>query len=500
VNRSRLTLSAAGVVVDLGDHLDRHPSGGAAVLDDGIEGLGLPPVAPRFFDGAGDGSTYRGARVQPRDVTLPVLITAADRAALRERVSALATVLSPAHAPATLTYTEPDGTEWTTEVVRTGSGEPVTDGETSYAISVQLRAPDPYWTRERAAAQTIESAGAGRGLLRPGGSLTELRLASGQVMGSAVIENPGDAPAYPTVTLNGPATSFVFTSPSGEALTWSGDLAEGERRIFDHRAGTVVDAEGANRYAELGAAPRFWAVPPGVQSATVDVQGSSVGSVVVLDPPLRTNAVTDPRFTRPDRWEVLPAEVAVTAAPDGLRLTVGADLPSAEIAPVGPAAAGWPLVGGARAAARLVVHNLGDRELPVRLRLTFSAPAAADLPDMEVLGESVLLEPGAEVVLEVIGAQPATGTHVLPSLVAGSGTGLVAGDAVALRDVALLLDDDAPATGPVAYFDGDTSPTTDRAYAWSGQPDASTSVERATAIVGRTSVSVAWKPRRWFML
>lgn len=505
MNTSRLTLSGGGVVVDLSDHLDRHPSGGTAVLDD-LDGLGLPPVSPRFFDGAGDGSTYRGSRVQPRDLTLPVLVTATERTVLRDRVSALATVLSPAHAPAVLTWTEPDGTAWTTEVVRTGSDEPDTDGETYYAQRLALRAPDPYWTRENATAQTIESAGAGRGLLRPGGSLSELRLASGQVIGDAVIENPGDAPAYPLVTLTGPATTFDFTSPSGERLSWSGALAEGERRVFDHLAGTVVDDEGANRYAELGAAPRFWAIPPGVQTAHVGVEGSSVGRVVPVDPPLRTNLVEDPRATALTSWSAgAGARLAAGAGALVLGATAAEDVTVRALRTGAAPDDRWSIAPGDRVAARVGASNPGDRDVVVRLRTSATrwTGSVAEPAGSAAVDVRVVVPAGGTADLQAVGTQPAgTATHValVVELLGPDGTPPEAGDAVALTGAVLLIGDGAPTSLPVPVFDGTTPPGADRVYAWSGTPDASPSVERATAVVGRTSVSVAWKPRRWFML
>ncbi|WP_454051465.1 hypothetical protein [Cellulomonas sp. Marseille-Q8402] len=494
-------------MVDLNDHLDRHATGGTAVLDDGLDGFGLPPVSPRFFEGAGDGSTYRGARVQPRDLTLPVLITATGQGLLRDRVSALATVLSPAHAPALLTLTEPDGTAWTTEVVRTGSGTPVTDGETHYAVEVALRAPDPYWTRENATAQTIESAGAGRGLLRPGGSLSKLRLASGQVIGDAVIENPGDAPAYPLVTLTGPATGFELTSPRGERLVWSGVLTEGERRVFDHLAGTVVDGSGGNRYAELGAAPRFWAIPPGVQTAHVDVVGSSVGRVVAVDPPLRTNLVVDPRATALTTW-VASAGAVLALGDRAVRVTASATTDvTARVRRIGTAPDDrWPIAVGDRVAARVTARNTGARAVTIRL---WTAPTRwTGATNASVAGDPAVdvravVPPGGSVVLEGVGTQPrgdVTHLALVVDLLGPDGAEPAVGDVVELAHAALFLGEGAPTALPVPTFDGSTAATSDRVYAWSGTPDASPSVERATAVVGRTSVSVAWKPRRWFML
>ena len=97
------------------------------------------------------------------------------------------------------------------------------------------------------------------------------------------IENPGDALAYPVTTLLGPATSLTLISPAGETLPWAGTLAVGERRVFDHAAATVVDGSGVKRYSELGTAPRFWAVRPGLQTAQVNATGTdTTNSAVVM--------------------------------------------------------------------------------------------------------------------------------------------------------------------------------------------------------------------------
>ena len=40
----------------------------------GATGFGLPPVSIRWLEGAGDGALYRGRRVLPRDIDLPLLV------------------------------------------------------------------------------------------------------------------------------------------------------------------------------------------------------------------------------------------------------------------------------------------------------------------------------------------------------------------------------------------------------------------------------------------
>lgn len=286
VTRPRLTLEGGGLTLSLDDYLDPALTGGITALE-GLAGFGLPGTSVQWFEGAGDGATYRGARLQPRQIPLPLTVSGRDRLEVRARLSELATVLSPEAAPATLRFTEPDGTAWTTPVVRVSGGDFVwgtgTDGETFVRLTdLVLRSGAPYWTREDASVQIVRPAGAGRGLLKGNTPLTALRLASGQVIGDVLIENPGDAPAYPVVTIHGPATSFSSTSPLGESLSWAGVLLDGQKRVFDHGAGTVVDGSGVNRYAELGTAPRFWAIAPGVRTISVALQGSSLTSSVVV--------------------------------------------------------------------------------------------------------------------------------------------------------------------------------------------------------------------------
>jgi hypothetical protein len=262
----------------------------------GAQGFGMPDVDVRWHDGAGDGSTYRSSRQRRRVLTLPLLARGKDADDTMESLSLVARILDPATGASRLRLDMGDGDSYWTDVVRTGGGDYVfgkdTNGSSWAATKVTLEAGDSFWTRERASTQTVKAAGLGRGLLQGVFSLTKLRLSSGQAMGSVSMENPGDAPAFPVTVVNGPGTALILTSPTGETLTWTGLLVAGQVRVIDHAAGTIVDASGANKYAELGAAPRFWAVPQGVQTATVNLAGADANSAVTIS-------------WRPRRWLVL---------------------------------------------------------------------------------------------------------------------------------------------------------------------------------------------------
>jgi hypothetical protein len=268
-------MESPGDVLNLDEVL--HTGFGVQALT-GITGLGLPPASVQWLEGAGDGAIYRGRRIRPRDIDLPLLIQARDREHLKELLSRLAVMLA---GPCTLRLVEDDGTDWSTTVVRVGGGDFVygadTVGTTDLRTVITLRAGDPFWTYSRSTRKVISNAGAGRGLLT---KLARMRVASSQAIGAITLENTGSAPAYPVWEVTGPGRDFTAISPSGERLRWVGALGDAERLIVDVRSGTVVDATGASRYAQLAPAPRFWTIPAGTTVATASLDNTTTASSI----------------------------------------------------------------------------------------------------------------------------------------------------------------------------------------------------------------------------
>lgn len=284
VRQRTLTLSSGGGSLDL-----QSPEFAAV---QGGSGFGSPKRQVRWFEGAGDGARYRGVRILRRSLVLPTLVRASADETLDDLMSRMMRVLDPRWAPARLTLQ--DSTDaWWVDVVCSDGGDWVdgkdSDGSSWIATTLTLDAGDPYWTRQEAAVQPISPGGIGRGLLGTGRSLSQLRLSSSQAIGTVTLENPGDADAAPVVTINGPATSLLSANDLGETLTWAAVLTEGQSRVIDHRAGTVVDPahlgdpDGGNRYNELGAAPRFWRIPPGLTVARFELQGATAASGIRIE-------------------------------------------------------------------------------------------------------------------------------------------------------------------------------------------------------------------------
>lgn len=254
-------------------------SGTGVQATTGLTGMGLPPVAVQWLEGAGDGAVYRRTRVIPRDIDIPLDIVAGTPAQLRLLISRLAKLFA---GKCTLRFIEDDGTEWRTDVVRTGGFDIVygtdTSGHKDLQTVVTVRSPDPYWTSAKSSISTITAAAPAASFVSSFGTMP---VSPSQAIGSMTLENTGDATAYPVWTVFGPGDHFTAISPSGETLSWTGTLTSGQKLTIDTRYGTVVDDSGANRYANLAAAPRFWSLPPGTTTCTASLLNTTTSSKIV---------------------------------------------------------------------------------------------------------------------------------------------------------------------------------------------------------------------------
>ncbi|WJN63429.1 Dit-like tail protein [Streptomyces phage phiScoe56] len=246
----------------------------------GVTGLGLPPVSVQWLEGAGDGAMYRRTRVLARDIDVPLDIVAKNRDDLKKTLSRLARLLS---GPCTLRLVEDDGSSWSTDVVRVGGGEYVygenTTGNKDVQTVVTFRAGDPYWT---SSVQTTQQIGGTTSAGTFVSGFMALPVASSQAIGSIMLENTGDVPAYPVWTVYGPGDNFKAISPSGETLWWKGTLTASQKLIVDTQRGTVVREDGSNQYSLLAPAPRFWAVEPGISTCTASLLNTTSASKITV--------------------------------------------------------------------------------------------------------------------------------------------------------------------------------------------------------------------------
>ncbi|MGA5019246.1 phage tail family protein [Streptomyces griseoincarnatus] len=254
----------------------------------GATGLGLPQLSVQWLEGAGDGAAYRGRRVLPRDIDLPLDIVGRNRAHLSELVTRLARALAD-ESGLTLTHIDSAGGRWSTPVAWIGGGEmDAGAGSRDVQTVITLRAPSPYFLAE--SPQTVPIGGQTAGAFLS--SMSSMPLAPSQAIGEIQLSNEGDVNAFPVWEVTGPGDNFKAISPAGRTLHWTGTLAAGEKLIVDMGAGTVKSGTGVNRYAALAAAPHFWSIPPGSSTATASLLNTTTASKIVCS-------------WRPRKWVVI---------------------------------------------------------------------------------------------------------------------------------------------------------------------------------------------------
>lgn len=279
-----LTLTRGTLTIDLYSWIHGNFQSGHEALK-GITGFGLPPQTNRWFEGAGNGATYRGSRVLPRPIFIPILTKATNRANLDALLSQVAQALRPNGTDmARLNYKDGNGQTWFVNVVREEGGDYVRDktfNRQKYLhTTLTLKAGDPFWTREATNHFSLQQDDSGRGLLP---YLANLEVSSGQVFGNLTPENSGDAPAWPVWTIEGPLTGLTLTGANGEVISWSGTMIAGEKRIIDARKGTIVDENGVNKYSELGTAPQFWSIPSVSSPIQIETTGAGTATIVTAE-------------------------------------------------------------------------------------------------------------------------------------------------------------------------------------------------------------------------
>lgn len=257
-----------------------------------VRGTGLPNISTQWFEGAGDGATFRGGRVLARVIDLPVTITGANREQVRERISKIGNIFAFASGDVRMSV-ELDGDVWYTDVNRTGGGDwswaEDTDGKTFVKTVITVQAGNPFWIHDDEDSRVITLSGFGRGLIKtPTPRLSKLKVSTNAGFGAVTFQNTGDVPSYPRWVIGAPFTGFTLTSQTGETLAWTGVKTDGFIEL-DTELGTIVDETGANRYGGLSAVPRFWALP----------QGDSVAEVIAED---ATSATQITAYWRTKRW------------------------------------------------------------------------------------------------------------------------------------------------------------------------------------------------------
>lgn len=268
-----ITLSSLGGTLQLGKEVR---------LMRKVRGLGLPPIQSQWFEGAGDGASWRGTRVLARRQDFKFKVTGANRQEVWDNFSKLARIFAPEAGAVRMEFNL-DGEKWYNEFRREGGGDydwdADTDGSSFLMTVITTKAGSPYFTRTDGTSLPITLQGLGKGLIKST-SLNKLRLSTNNAFGSVNFTNPGDVKAFPEWKIEGPFDGFTFTSPTGEVLQYAGSKTIGHWIKVNTEFGTIVDDLGANLYGGRVGVPKFWGIPAGDSIATIAVLNATSDSKV----------------------------------------------------------------------------------------------------------------------------------------------------------------------------------------------------------------------------
>lgn len=239
------------------------------VLNSEFIGFGIPPAAVRIEDSAGDGGVYRHSKKGVRDIDMSVTILGTDRADVQTKLRRLSRLIQDSSGPTQIVANYSDGETLSLEGHYVGGAESQWGSNAGLIWNrwlLSFQCPTPYWESGTIEEFTVTTGNTGRGLLP---ELTKLKVTSSQVFGVITIDNEGDVPAFPTYYLRGPLSNIEVTNGT-QSFAFDENIADGETITVNTETGEVVDDGGINRYAMLAAAPKFFRIPPGTSSVSIN--------------------------------------------------------------------------------------------------------------------------------------------------------------------------------------------------------------------------------------
>ena len=239
-------------------------------ITDGFKGLGIPTTQLRIDSSALDGGIFRYSKRGIRELTMPVVTVGADRATVETALRRLSNALQNTSGAATLTATYGNGDVYYLNVYLAGGGDPEFGSDAGWSFArwvLVLQAANPFWTAATPQSFTVGTGNTGRSLLP---QFTKLRVTSSQSLGTVTVNNTnGDVPSYPVWTIQGPITGLKILNGSNVGFGFDVPIAAGEVIKVDTASRTVTNSAGVNVYANLSAAPKFFALPPGTTVISV---------------------------------------------------------------------------------------------------------------------------------------------------------------------------------------------------------------------------------------
>lgn len=265
-------VGANGDTIELADN-------GDFVLTTGVTGFGIPATNVRIDPSAGPGGVWRFTKRGVRDLDLPIVVLGTDRVDVETKLRRLARLLQDNDGATKIVANYSDGSSVFLEAHYVGGAETQFGSDATNFFCrwvIQMQAPQPYWATVTSQSFTVGSGSTGRGLLP---QLTKLKVSSSQALGVVNVNNPGDVPTYPVWTLRGPM-DYATVTDGTQTFTYNAAIAAGETITINTESGEVTDNLGANKYANMGAAPKLFPLAPGLTSLNISGTGATSSTVI----------------------------------------------------------------------------------------------------------------------------------------------------------------------------------------------------------------------------
>lgn len=249
--------------------------------------LGLLMPAYTFYEDtspAFDGTSVRGVRAGPRDVTVPLYIWGPDRSTCLELFHDLIGDLNPQNGIGTLTITESGGTSRSIGAYYSqgfeGDDNDDTTGRHWMSAAVVFHAPRPYWEGDQ---QSVTfDVGSGAATFFP---VLPVQVKNSQILGTVNATNIGNVLTYPVWTVTGPVTSLTITNnTTGQTFTVATTAIAGDTWVIDAREGvkSALKNGSTNLWQYIDINSDLWALKPGVNSVTITVPGAASQTTVTM--------------------------------------------------------------------------------------------------------------------------------------------------------------------------------------------------------------------------
>ncbi|MFE9099841.1 phage tail family protein [Actinomadura geliboluensis] len=257
-----------------------------------VAGHGSPPVALTSLgmpSGASLPQSYIGTG---RAILVGLVAGAATQAEYLKLTDRLAQALWTERlgepAPGTLVIQRPDGTGRRIKVLVTDGPDLSDDdrdksGLTWTSFVVTFRSLDQCWSDADPIRLVFQSADSGAGVP----PMPPVVLAPYSVLGDVVVNNTGNAPAYPVWKITGPGTPTLSNTTTGRSWGLATPLLEGETVTVDTApdgGAYAVDQDGDDRWGDLlKSSPRdLWELVRGPNHLDLSLAGASASSRIEL--------------------------------------------------------------------------------------------------------------------------------------------------------------------------------------------------------------------------